>query len=171
MLFFEIMLNKMAFCIVFNKTGYQKKYSDYFCIFEATDNMVFITNNFTMTEKKEDFFDKFKKFAEKAENMIDEQVDKLQKSGVIDKISDYVDKAGDFAEEKIDQFKKSEYPGKIDNVVKKTEQKAQEVIKKAEDIGEKISDKVEDFIDDINARTNQKSNKNNDSENNTHSIK
>ena len=65
-----------------------------------------------MTEKNEDFFDKFKKLAEKAENVIDEQVDKLQKSGMVDKISDNIDKTGDYAGEKIEQFKKSEYPDK-----------------------------------------------------------
>ena len=51
------------------------------------------TNNInTMTDKKEDFLSKISRLAEKAEDLIENEVEKLKESGVVDKISDYIDK-------------------------------------------------------------------------------
>lgn len=111
-----------------------------------------------MAEKKDDFYEKTKKLAEKAENLIEKQVEKLKKSGVIDDVEGYINKTGDFVEGKIDQFKKSDIPDKVDNFVEKTGKNAEKVIKKAQIIGDKISGKVEDMVDNIKFRSKQEEN-------------
>ena len=98
-----------------------------------------------MEEKKENWLDKAKKLADKAEDLIEDQVEKLKKSKVVDKVEDLVEKAGDFVEDKIDDFKKSDIPGKIDDFSEKVEKKASGVIKKAGEIGDKVSEKIEEF--------------------------
>ena len=95
-----------------------------------------------MTEKKEDLYEKLKRFAEKTENLIDDQFEKLKKSGVIDDIEKAIDKTGDFIENKIEEFKKSDIPDKVEEFVEKAEVKAGEVIKKAGDFGDKVSEKI-----------------------------
>lgn len=112
-----------------------------------------------MESKKEDFYDKLKRLAEKTEDIIDEQVEKLKKSGVIDDIEKSIDKAGDYIENKIEEFKKSDIPDKVDDFVEKTEVKVKEVIKKAGVVGDKISDKIEDVVDNLQGRSKSKENK------------
>jgi hypothetical protein len=115
-----------------------------------------------MENKKEDFYDKVKRFAEKTEDFIDEQVEKLKKNGTLDKITEYADKTEDFIEKKVEQFKNSDIPDKVDEFVEKTEKKASEVIKKAGEVGDKVSEKIEDFVDGIQHRA--KKNKSNPKE-------
>lgn len=86
-----------------------------------------------MTEKKEDLYDKMKRFAEKTENFIEGQVDKLRKNGTLDKATEYADKTTDYIEKKAKQFQESDIPDKVDAWVDKTEVKAREVIKKVDD--------------------------------------
>jgi len=112
-----------------------------------------------MEKKKEDFYDKMKRFAEKTEDFIDEKVEKLKNSGTLDKINEYADKTEDYIEKKVDEFKKSDIPDKVDTWVKKTEEKAADVIKKAGEVGEKVSEKIEDVADDLKARFKKKENK------------
>jgi hypothetical protein len=114
-----------------------------------------------MAKEKTDFYDMFKRFAEKTENMIDKQVDKLNKSGVLDQIEGYINKSGDYVGKQIEKFKESDVPNKVDNVVDKTDKKARKVIEKTQETGDKISEKVEGIIEDIKARTNQKTRENN----------
>jgi ElaB/YqjD/DUF883 family membrane-anchored ribosome-binding protein len=111
-----------------------------------------------MAKQKGDFYDWLKSFAEKTENLIDKQVEKLEKKGVLDRIEKQIDKAGDFVGDKITQFKNSDVPDKVDNIVDKTDKKAREVIEKSQETGDKISEKVEGVIDDIKRRTSQKPN-------------
>ena len=110
-----------------------------------------------MENKKEDFYDKMKRFAEKTEDFIDDQVEKLRKSGTLDKISEYAEKTEDYIEKKVEEFKKSDIPDKVDDFVEKTEKKASRVIKKAGEIGDKISEKIEAAADDIKNRVKSKS--------------
>lgn len=112
-----------------------------------------------MAEKKEDWYDKMKRLAQKAENLIDKQVDKLEKSGVLDKIEEKIDQSGEYVGKKIEQFKQSDIPDKIDDFVERTDKSARETIKKSQETGDKISKKVEDIIDDLKTRTRKKSSK------------
>ena len=102
-----------------------------------------------MAEKKEDFYDIFKKIVRKTEDVIDGQIDKLNKSGVIDKIDNYITHTGDYVGKKIGQFQKSDIPGKVDDFMDKTEQKTREV-------SDKMAEKAEDIIDGFKARTGAK---------------
>jgi len=102
-----------------------------------------------MTKKKEDFYDIFKKIVRKTEDIIDDQVDKLNKSGVIDKIDDYITHTGDYVGKKINQFQKSDIPDQVNDFIDKTEEKTRKM-------SDKMSGKVEDIIDDIKARTGTK---------------
>lgn len=111
-----------------------------------------------MEKQKEDFYDKVKRFAEKTEDFIDDQVEKLKKNGTLDKINEYADKTEDYIERKVNEFKKSDIPDKVDAWVEKTEEKAAEVIKKAGDVGDKVSEKIEEVADDIKARFKKKEN-------------
>ena len=83
--------------------------------------------------QKEDFYDKMKRVAEKTEAFIENQVDKLKKSGAIDKANEYADKTSEYIEKKAKQSKESDIPDKVDAWVEKTEEKAREVIKKVDD--------------------------------------
>ena len=119
-----------------------------------------------MENKKDDFYDKLKRFAEKTEDIIDEQVEKLKKSGVIDDIEKNIDKAGDYIEKKIEEFKKNDVTDKVDDFVEKTEKKAEEVIKKAGVIGDKVSEEIEGVADEIKERFKQKPGKTNENKTN-----
>lgn len=101
-----------------------------------------------MTQKKEDFYDKMKRFAEKTEDFIEDQVDKLKKSGTLDKAAEYADKTTDYIEKKAKEFQKSETYDKVDEWVDKTDKKAREVIKK-----------VDDFMGDLHNKSKQNKNK------------
>jgi galactokinase/mevalonate kinase-like predicted kinase len=104
-----------------------------------------------MAKKKEDFYDIFKKIARKTEDVIDDQVEKLNKSGAIDKMDNYITQTGDFVAKKIDQFQKSDIPDKVDDFVDKTEQKTREM-------SDKMSKKAEDLIDGFKTRSGTKEN-------------
>jgi len=118
-----------------------------------------------MDDNKIDFLEKAKRLAAKAEDLIEKQIEKLNKSGVVDEISDYIDKSGDFVKEKIADFNKSDIPDKVDDFVEKTEKKAGEVIEQAQVVGDKISKKVEDVIDNIKGKSNAKHKTNDDGRN------
>jgi len=102
-----------------------------------------------MAAKNEDFWDKIKRLAEKTENIIEDQVEKLKKSGALDKIDHYAEKTGDYIGEKIDQFNQSDIPDKIDDFAEKTAKKTREA-------GDKISEKVENWVDSLKTGKNQK---------------
>ncbi len=101
-----------------------------------------------MEQKKEDFYGKMKRFAEKTEDFIEGQVDKLRKNGTLDKATEYADKTTDYIEKKAKQFQESDIPDKVEDWVDKTEEKAREVIKK-----------VDDFMGDLHKKSKQKKNK------------
>jgi len=105
-----------------------------------------------MDDKNDDFLNKIKNLAKKAEDVIENEVEKLKESGVVDKISDQMDKTGEYVDGKIEEFKKSDIPDKVDDFVEKTERKAGEVIKKVQVAGDKVSEKVEEVIDHIKNR-------------------
>ena len=107
-----------------------------------------------MKQEKEDIFDKLKRFADKTEDFIEEQVDKLKESGALNKATDYADKTSGLIEKKAKQFKESDISNKINNWVDKTEVKAKEVIKK-----------VDDFMGELHKKPDQKNNPGTDSEN------
>jgi hypothetical protein len=92
-----------------------------------------------MAEKKEDFYDIFKKIVRKTEDVIDGQID------------NYITHTGDYVGKKIGQFQKGDIPGKVDDFMDKTEQKTREV-------SDKMAEKAEDIIDGFKARTGAKEN-------------
>lgn len=101
-----------------------------------------------MEQKKDDLFEKMKRFAEKTEDFIEDQVDKLKRNGTLDKATEYADKTTDYIEKKAKQFQESETYEKIDEWVDKTDKKAREVIKK-----------VDDFMGDLHNKPKQNKNK------------
>jgi geranylgeranyl pyrophosphate synthase len=109
-----------------------------------------------MTNKKEDFLSKISRLAQKAENLIENEVEKFKESGAVDKISDYIDKTGEYVEGKIEDFKNSDIPDQVDDFVEKTEKKAGEVIKQVQVAGDKLSEKVEGAIDKMKDRSTPK---------------
>jgi ElaB/YqjD/DUF883 family membrane-anchored ribosome-binding protein len=112
------------------------------------------------TPEKEGLLEKAKKFVEKADDFIDENVEKVKKSDAFGAVSDQFDKAGHFVEEKIGEIKKENLKEKLDTVAGQAEIKAKETLSKAKDLGKEIANKtagkLEDIADNIRSKTKDK---------------
>jgi hypothetical protein len=103
-------------------------------------------------ENQDDFFDKTRKMADKAEEKLKEAFEKAKKSETIEKISGMVDKAEDFVEKKIDKLKESDTPGKIETFRDEAEERTEEMIDKAKSYTSRLSGEVEDVIDALKGK-------------------
>jgi ElaB/YqjD/DUF883 family membrane-anchored ribosome-binding protein len=110
------------------------------------------TQNNTENEPKsifDELIDKTKAFADKAEDFLEENVEKVKKSETYGKASEMVDKAGDYVEGKIEEFQKGEMGAKFDAFKEKAEDKAEDLYSKAKSAMNKMADDVEDAIDSV----------------------
>lgn len=103
--------------------------------------------------KEESLLDKAKRLAEKADDFIDENVEKLKKTKAFESVSGAVDKAGDYVEEKVAEVKQGKMKDKLHAFADKAEAKAEEELAKAKEAGKKLADKtakkLEDLADDL----------------------
>lgn len=117
-----------------------------------------------MENKNDDFLSKVSRLAEKAEDYIETEVEKIRESKALEKIESYIDKTGDYVEEKIEDFKNSDIPDKVDDFIEKTEKKTGEAFKKAQVVSDKVSDKIEEVFEKIKDRTSKNPNTENKSD-------
>lgn len=100
-------------------------------------------------EKKDDLMSKAKEVADKAEDFIEDSVEKIKNSGTFGKIAGFFDKVEDFIDEKVDQVKESGIIDKIEDYAEKAEDKAEAAFKKAKEAGTIISSKFKEAVDEI----------------------
>ncbi|MGD0340763.1 MAG: hypothetical protein ABSA76_03530 [Bacteroidales bacterium] len=97
----------------------------------------------------EGLLDKAKKFAEKADDFIDENVEKLKKSKTFESVTGAMDKAGNYVENKVKEAKDGKIKEKLEALADKAEAKAEEEMSKAKVAGKKLAGKAADKLEDI----------------------
>lgn len=102
-------------------------------------------------EKKDDLGSKAKEVVNKAEDLIEDSVEKIKSSETFGKIAGFFDKVEDFIEKKVDEVKESGIIDKIEDFAEKAEDKAGEALKKAKDAGAVISNKFKEAVEEIKA--------------------
>jgi len=98
---------------------------------------------------KEGLMQKAKTLIDKADDLIDEKVEKVKKSKAYGSVAEAFDKAEDYVEDKIQDIKSGEFKDKIKNFSEKAEAKKDKTVAKAKSLGKKISAKAADKLDDI----------------------
>ena len=95
------------------------------------------------------FKNKAKKLAEKADDFLDEKMEKVEKSKAYESVSEVLDKAEEFIGDKVDDIHKSSTKEKLETFADKTEDKAKKTFSKLKDLGRKLADKTADKLEDI----------------------
>jgi ElaB/YqjD/DUF883 family membrane-anchored ribosome-binding protein len=93
--------------------------------------------------------EKAKKLIDKADDFIDEKVDKIKNSKTYESVTGALDKAEDYVEDKIEEVKSGEAKEKLKSFADKAEDEAKEKLSKAKEFGKKIAAKTADKLDDL----------------------
>ena len=98
-----------------------------------------------------------KRFAGKAENLIEEKVENAKKSKAFETVSGEIDKAAGYVKDKYEDLKQSGVKEKIETLAEQAEDKAEETLSKLKILGkqaaEKTADKLEDLADTLRKKT------------------
>lgn len=107
--------------------------------------------------EKDGLLDKAKKFADKADDFIDENVEKVKQSKAFQSVANAMDKAGEYVEDKVEDIKSGKTEEELKAFAGRAEDKAEETISKAKEKGKKLAakaaDKLENLADKIRKRT------------------
>lgn len=107
--------------------------------------------------EEEGLLDKAKKLVNKADDFIEENVEKVIKSKAFESVAESFDKAGDYVEDKIEDIKKANVKEKLETFADKAEDKAEEALSKAKVLGKKLANKAAgklgDFAENIKNKT------------------
>ena len=99
--------------------------------------------------EKEGLFDKARKLADKADDFIDENVEKVKKSKAFESVAGAFDKAGDYIEDKVDDIKNTNFKEKLESFSDKAEEEAKEKLARAKEKGKNIAGKAADKLEDL----------------------
>ena len=99
--------------------------------------------------EEEGLLDKAKKLIGKADDFIDENVEKVIKSKAFESVADAMDKAGDYVEDKVEDVKNVNIKEKLDEFADKAETETKEKLAKAKEYGRKVAGKTADKLEDI----------------------
>lgn len=108
--------------------------------------------------KIDELIDKTKAFADKAEELVGENVEKIKKSGTFEKAAGLVDKVGDYVEDKVDEFQRGEAGTRFEKFKEKAEDQAEDLYEKGKSVVNLIVDDVEEAIDKLKGKANRKDN-------------
>jgi ElaB/YqjD/DUF883 family membrane-anchored ribosome-binding protein len=97
------------------------------------------------SDKADDLIGKSKDLADKAEDYLEETVEKVKRSDAFGKISGLFDKVENFMEEKSEEFHSGEMGAKFETLKDKAEDQAGEILKKVREAGSKIDESIESF--------------------------
>jgi DNA-binding transcriptional regulator YhcF (GntR family) len=112
-------------------------------------------------KKTDDFFDKTREMADKAEAKLEETFEKVRTSETYAKITDAMGQAGEYVEKKIEELKESDIPEKAEKFREKAEDETEKFIGKAKTIGANLADDLDEAIDSLKDKLSGKdSNKN-----------
>lgn len=107
--------------------------------------------------EKDGLLDKAKKFADKADDFIDENVEKVKQSKAFQSVANAMNKAGEYVEDKVEDIKSGKTEEELKAFAGRAEDKAEETISKAKEKGKKLAakaaDKLENLADKIRKRT------------------
>lgn len=112
------------------------------------------------SDKANDLMGKGKDFVDKAEDCLEETVEKVKHSDAFGKIAGLFDKVEDFMENKSEEFHKGEMGAKFETFKEKTEDQAGELLRKVKEAGRKIGDQVDETIDSFKGKKGSASNQN-----------
>lgn len=96
-------------------------------------------------ENSDDFLNKTKDFAEKAEAKLKEEYAKLKESEAYAKFSDLMESASSYAGQKIDEFKKGEYQAQTEEL----REQAETVVDHLRAAGTILAGDVEEAIESV----------------------
>jgi hypothetical protein len=99
--------------------------------------------------EKESFFDRAKKLVNKADDFIDENVEKVKKSKAYESVTESLDKAEEYVEDKVEDIKKTNLKEKIETITGEVETKAEETLSKAKVAGKTLANKTAGKLEDI----------------------
>ena len=106
-------------------------------------------NQASRPQEEEKLSEKAKKLIDKADEFIEENVDKVMKSDAFTTVAESFDKAGDFIEEKIEDLRQGRIKEKIEELADKAEDQAEESVSKLKDLGKKAAGKAADALEDL----------------------
>ena len=113
-----------------------------------------------ISDQAEDLIGKGKEFADRAEDFIQDTVNKFKTSETFAKISGAFDKVGGLIEEKAQEFQSGRMGARFETLKDETETNADEMIRKVKEASLKIGDQVEDAIDSLKGKKQQPRNEN-----------
>jgi hypothetical protein len=122
-------------------------------------------NNGPVGPEEEGLMDKAKKLVDKADDFIEENVEKVKKSKAFESLAESFEKAGGYVEDKIEEIKQGGVKEKLEAVADKAEEKAEETLSRLKDLGKKAADKTADKLEDIAGNIRTMTNKDNKPEN------
>ncbi len=108
--------------------------------------------------KIDELIDKTKEFADKAEDLVGENIEKIKKSGTFEKAAGLVDKVGDYVEGQVDKFQSGEAGAMFETFKEKAEDQAEDLYEKGKSVVNLIVDDVEEAIDKLKGKANRKDN-------------
>jgi regulator of protease activity HflC (stomatin/prohibitin superfamily) len=100
-------------------------------------------------KKTDDFFDKTKEMADKAEAILDATFEKVKKSEAYGKITDAMEQVGAIVEKKIEEIKESDIPGQAERLRDKAETQTEQIIEQAKAYGSVIASDLDEVIDSL----------------------
>jgi hypothetical protein len=99
--------------------------------------------------EKESFIDRAKKLVDKADDFIDENVEKVKKSKTFESVTESFGKAEDFVEDKVKDIKETDFKAKFETITDEVEAKAEETLSKAKIAGKTLANKTAGKLEDI----------------------
>ncbi len=100
----------------------------------------------------DEFFDKTKEMADKAEAKIGEAFEKVKTSDTYAKITNAMDQVGDYVEQKIEKLKESDIPEKVEKFWDKAENQTETIIEQAKAYGSTLASDVDEVIEKAKAK-------------------
>ena len=100
-------------------------------------------------EKTDDFFDKTKEMADKAEAILGATFEKVKKSDAYSKITEAMEQVGDIVEKKIGEIRESDIPGQAEKLRDKAETQTERIIEQAKAYGSVIASDLDKVIDSL----------------------
>jgi hypothetical protein len=100
-------------------------------------------------KKSDDFFDKSREMADKAEAKLEETLERVRASETYAKITDAMGQAGEYVEKKIEELKESDIPEKAGKFREKAEAETEKFIGRAKTISANLADELDEVIDSL----------------------
>jgi hypothetical protein len=100
-------------------------------------------------KKTDDFFDKTKEMADKAEAKLEATFEKVKKSEAYGKLTDAMEQVGDIVEKKIGEIRESDIPGQAEKLRDQAEAQTERIIEQAKAYGSVLAGDLDEVIESL----------------------